>query len=97
MLTGGPSAFYAEKISLMENEYIVIIFYIEKLYVQVTLKDNCNYNDDILKEFKEKIGGHLQLEVKEYRIFNVINLRKYRKFNKNHLTIDKKLQLRYRY
>ena len=28
---------------------------------------------------------------------NVVNLRKYRKFNKKHLTIGKKMQLRYRY
>ena len=28
---------------------------------------------------------------------NVVNLRKYRKFNKKHLTIGKKMQPRYRY
>ena len=31
------------------------------------------------------------------RIPNVVNLRKYRKFNKKHLTIGKKMQPRYRY
>lgn len=36
-----------------------ISFYIEKLYVQVMLTDNCSYNDDILKEFNEKTGWTL--------------------------------------
>ena len=31
------------------------------------------------------------------RSVNVVNLRKYRKFNKKHLTIGKKMQPRYRY
>ncbi|CAI3596143.1 hypothetical protein CNEO4_1670001 [Clostridium neonatale] len=31
------------------------------------------------------------------RTNNVVNLRKYRKFNKKHLTIGKKMQPRYRY
>ncbi|CAG9715231.1 hypothetical protein CNEO4_300002 [Clostridium neonatale] len=31
------------------------------------------------------------------RVANVVNLRKYRKFNKKHLTIGKKMQPRYRY
>ena len=32
-----------------------------------------------------------------YCAANVVNLRKYRKFNKKHLTIGKKMQPRYRY
>ncbi|CAI3192245.1 hypothetical protein CNEO3_1400001 [Clostridium neonatale] len=31
------------------------------------------------------------------RVANVVNLRKYRKFNKKHLTKGKKMQPRYRY
>lgn len=51
----------------------------------------------LAKEFGIPSPSKVKLWVDNYRTFNVVNLRKYRKFNKKHLTIGKKMQPRYRY
>ena len=54
-----------------------------------------------LENIKEvMLDNSIEMKIAENnykQTLNVVNLRKYRKFNKKHLTIGKKMQPRYRY
>ncbi|CAI3656738.1 Stage 0 sporulation protein A homolog [Clostridium neonatale] len=80
-----------------EKEYQLVI-----LDVMMTGMDGFETLEEIRKESSLPIlmftsKNDSASKVRGLRTGNVVNLRKYRKFNKKHLTIGKKMQPRYRY